>query len=245
MVDGNRYVLTMMVPYDSNLTRDGNDDAVQPSLPTRSKMHCNHSDSTRSINKTDRGRRRSRKRDSKQKAESSRIHHLETEIESSLLKTDLLQNLHEDGNRLILTNRWILWASSCVSSFVSTFTIATSVPLNQRSDIDNITLALTVVSLVVCGATAGSFFRRAMHPKLDKAETVIVFFLVCVWGFAVYLTMGANSTLAVSGPRVWNWNVFSSVWISYWLVVFLFCHLMVSDCCLLVDLQINEEREYN
>ena len=142
------------------------------------------------------------------------------------------QKLHglknENEHNMILSNRWFLWTSAFLTSFVATFSIAAAAPPKYRTGADNTALALTCISVLICGATAGSFFHVAMHQILYRAESMLSFFLIGLWAFILAVVMNGDNNIAISGTEVWNWNLFCSAWLSYGLVVYLFCHLTVS-----------------
>eukprot|EP00804_Cyclotella_cryptica_P031060 CCRYP_015990-RA/>CCRYP_015990-RA protein AED:0.01 eAED:0.01 QI:335/1/1/1/1/1/2/1363/408 len=132
---------------------------------------------------------------------------------------------------LILSHRWMLWITACLSSLVFTFSLATSLAPIERSGVDKVVFAFSSISVFVCGIVALSFFLVPMHGTLNLTETGIAILLVCLWSCEMFVTMGVKRNLVLSsnGLEIWSHNLFYSGWVSFFLVVYLFCDLVTID----------------
>ena len=160
----------------------------------------------------------------------SRGREIAPEKDRHLRMNEINQDAKDGQEYLILSNRWIFWIAACLSSLVFTFSVVTSLAPMERSGVDNIVLAFSSLSVFFCGVVALSFFLLPMHRILDSTETTIAIVLVCLWSGEMLVIMGVKHNLALSssGLEIWNHNLFYSGWVSFSLVIYLFCDLMVS-----------------
>lgn len=224
----------MMILSESCPSRDETAAAaVGTAGPLRNMRHVEPSTTpTSNVDSSSRKSSRRRRKEPVSLDPPSKQHHVAVDVKCM----NLQKIAQENDDYLVLSNRWLMWASTFLSSFVAAFSIATAVPPSHRNGIDSAALALVCISLLVSGAATCSFFINAQHHMIERIETLITAFMVCVWSTVLYLTTNANNNLAVSGSQVWNWNLFCSSWASYGQVVYLFCYLMVSAPDLLFEI---------